>query len=161
MTICVADYTRMIAYQIADARHPIFDPTGAMLHGGRWNSAGARVIYDAETYAGALLEILAHSNLSQPPKNHRVVRIEIPAGVKVETVAQDLVVGWDAQDAGASRTYGDEWIRSKRTAVLRVPSVITQGREYNLVLNTAHPDFKMLTSGVPEIVHWDSRLFQR
>ena len=151
----------MIAYRIADARHPIFDPTGAMLNGGRWNSPGWRVIYAAETYAGALLEILAHSNLSPPPKNHRVVRIEIPAGVKIETVVQEEVVGWDAEDARASRTYGDEWLRSKRTAVLRVPSVITQGREFNVVLNPEHPDFEMLQAGTPEIVHWDARLFQR
>jgi RES domain-containing protein len=150
----------MIAYRIADARHPIFDPTGAMLHGGRWNSVGARVIYAAETYAGALLEILAHSNLSQPPKNHRVVRIEI-AEVKIESVVQEEVHGWDPEDAAASRTYGDEWISSRRTAVLRVPSVITQGREYNLVLNTDHPDFKMIRAGASEIVHWDARLFQR
>ena len=131
------------------------------MHGGRWNSVGARVIYAAETYAGALLEILAHSNHSQPPKNHRVVRIEIPAGVKIESVVQEEVSGWDAEDAGASRIYGDEWFRSKRTAVLRVPSVITQGREYNLVLNTEHPAFKMIRAGAPEIVHWDARLFQR
>ena len=151
----------MIAFRIADARHPIFDTTGAMLHGGRWNSVGARVIYAAETYAGALLEILAHSNLSQPPKSHRVVRIEIPLGVKIESVVQEEVPGWDAEDAGASRIYGDEWIRSRRTAVLRVPSVITQGREYNLVLNSEHPDFKRIQAGTPEIVHWDARLFQR
>jgi RES domain-containing protein len=151
----------MVAYRIADARHPIFDSTGAMLHGGGWNSVGARVIYAAGTYAGALLEILAHSNLSQPPKNHRVVRIAIPADVKIDSVLQEDVPGWDEEDAGAPRTYGDEWIRSKRTAVLRVPSVITQGREYNLVLNTEHPDFKRIQAGAPEIVHWDARLFQR
>src|SRR5271156_7253664 len=113
----------MIAYRIADARHLIFDPTGAKLHGGRWNCVGARVIYAAETYAGALLEILAHSNLSQPPKNHRVVRMEIPGDVKLERVVQEEVPGWDAEDAVASRTYGDEWIRSRRTAVLRVTIV--------------------------------------
>ena len=151
----------MIAYRIADARHPIFDPTGARLHGGRWNSVGARVIYAAESYAGALLEILAHSNLSQPPKNHRVVRIEIPADVEIESVVREGVPGWDAEDAGASRIYGDEWIRFRRTAVLRVPSVITQGREYNLVLNTGHPDFKMIHAGASETVHWDAGLFQR
>ncbi len=151
----------MIAYRIADARHPIFDPTGAMLHGGRWNYVGARVIYAAESYAGALLEILTHSNLPQPPKNHRVVRIEIPGAVKIERVVQEEVPGWDAEDAVASRTYGDEWIRSRRTAVLRVPSVITQGREYNLVLNTEHPDFMMIQAGAPETVHWDARLFPR
>ncbi len=132
-----------------------------MLHGGRWNSVGARVIYAAETYAGALLEVLAHSNLSQPPKNHGVVLIEIPADIEIETVAQSELPGWDAEDAGASRTYGDDWIRSRRTVVLRVPSVITQGREYNLVLNTEHPDFNRIQAGAPEIVPWDTRLFQR
>ncbi len=151
----------MIAYRIADVRHPIFDPTGAMLHGGRWNSVGTRVIYAAETYAGALLEILAHSNLSQPPKNHGVVRIEIPGNVNIELVVQEDVPGWDAEEAVASRTYGDEWIHSRRTAVLQVPGVITQGREYNLVLNTEHPDFKMIQAGAPQTVHWDARLFPR
>jgi RES domain-containing protein len=149
----------MIAYRIADARHPVFDATGAMLHGGRWNSPGSRVIYAAETYAGALLEVLVHSNLSRPPKNHRVVRIEIPATLQVETVAQAGVPGWDAEDAVASRAFGDEWFRSRRTAVLRVPSVITQGREHNLVLNSDHPDFQLIHAGTPETVHWDSRLF--
>jgi len=151
----------MIAYRIADARHPVFDATGAMLHGGRWNSPGSRVIYAAETYAGALLEVLVHSNLSRPPKNHRVVRIEIPAALRIETVAQAGVPGWDAEDAVASRAFGDEWFRSRRTAVLRVPSVITQGREHNLVLNSDHPDFQFVRAGKPEIVHWDARLFPR
>jgi len=72
----------MIAYRIADGRHPIFDATGAMLHGGRWNPIGLPVIYASETYAAALLEILVHANLSQPPKNHRVVQIDIPEEVK-------------------------------------------------------------------------------
>jgi RES domain-containing protein len=67
------------------------------------------------------------SNLSQPPKNHRVVRIEIPLVVRIESLVQEEVPGWDAEDAGASRIYGDEWIVPRTTPVLRVPSVITQG----------------------------------
>src|SRR5260370_27724170 len=108
----------MIAYRIADARHPIFDATGAMLHGGRWNSVGLRAIYASETYAGALLEVLVHSNLSQPPKNHRVVRIAIPDKVKLETVLIDNIEGWDAEDMGASRSFGDRSIQQNRPPVL-------------------------------------------
>src|SRR5882672_11145692 len=119
----------MIVYRIADSRRPIFDATGAMLHGGRWNSAGLRVIYAAETYAGALLEVLVHSNLSQPPKNHRAIRIHIPDVVAIETVVIDQIENWDAEDMLASRAFGDDWIESKRTAVLRVPGVVTYGRE--------------------------------
>jgi RES domain-containing protein len=98
----------VFAYRIADARHPIFDPTGPMLHGGRWNSIGHRVIYAAETYAGALLEVLVHSNLSQPPKNHRIVRINIPDEVAIESVAIGLINDWDAEDMVASRAFGDQ-----------------------------------------------------
>jgi hypothetical protein len=38
----------------------------------------------AETYAGALLEVLVHVNLFQPPKNHKVVRILDPDEVGIE-----------------------------------------------------------------------------
>ena len=150
----------MEVYRIADARHAIFDPTGAMLHGGRWNPIGGRVIYAAETFAGALLEVLVHANLSRPPKNHHVVRIHIPAEVRIETVSTGDVHGWDADDVTASRGFGDEWLRSSRTAVLRVPSVITGGREHNLVLNVAHPQFALIEADVPEAIRGDARLFR-
>ena len=149
----------MFAYRIADARHPIFDSTGAMLHGGRWNSIGKRVIYAAETYAGALLEVLVHANLSQPPRNHRVVRIDIPDGTTIENVRLHAVEGWDAEDMVVSRAFGDQWIQEARSAVLRVPNLVTQGREHNLVINTDHPQFTLITAGKTEAIAWDARLF--
>jgi RES domain-containing protein len=151
----------MFAYRIADARHPIFDPTGAMLPGGRSNSVGRRVIYASETYAGALLEVLVHSNLSHPPKNHRCVRIYIPDEIAIESVGADQILGWDSDDMTASRVFGDQWAASNRTAILRVPSAVTQGRENNLVLNASHPQFALIKAERPEPVHWDARLFGR
>jgi RES domain-containing protein len=150
----------VLAYRIADARHPIFDGMGAMLHGGRWNSAGYRVIYAAETYAGALLEVLVHANLSQPPKNHKVVRIHIPDEVRIETVEPESVRGWEAEDMLASRSFGDRWIQEGRTAVLKAPSVVTQGRERNLVFNTLHAQFASISAAEPEPIAWDQRLFK-
>jgi RES domain-containing protein len=150
----------MIAYRIADARHPIFDATGAMLHGGCWNSRGLMAIYAAETYSGALLEVLIHSNLSEPPKNHRVIRIDIPDQVEIETVSITEVPGWNTEDMRASRAFGDRWIQENRTALLRVPSVITAGRENNLLFNPLHPQFLLIEADAPEPVVWDSRLFR-
>src|SRR3954447_6193572 len=72
------------AFRIADMRHTIFDGTGAMLHGARWNSPGRRVIYAAETYAGALLEILVHASGIQP-MNQAYVEIAIPEGLAYRT----------------------------------------------------------------------------
>src|SRR5580693_9391241 len=145
----------MIAYRIADARHPIFDATGAMLHGGRWNSIGLRAIY-----AGALLEVLVHSNLSQPPKNHRVVRIVVPDEVIIETVLIDRIRNWGAEDMIASRAFGDRWIQENRTATLRVPSIITRGRESNIVFNPAHSEFALVRADDSEPVHWEVRLLR-
>jgi RES domain-containing protein len=151
----------VIAYRIADARRPIFDATGAMLHGGRWNSRGLGVIYAAETYAGALLEVLVHSNLSQPPKNHKVIRIHVPDKVVPETLSITELPDWYAEDMRASRAFGERWIGENRTAVLRVPSVITTGRENNLLFNPLHPQFALIEAGGPEAVDWDERLFSR
>ena len=147
------------AYRIADARHPIYDATGAMLHGGRWNSVGRPVIYAAETFAGAMLEVLVHANLSHPPRNQQAVRILVPEAITIETVCAQDLAGWDAEDRIVSRAYGDAWLLSRRTAVLRVPGVITQGRESNIVLNTQHPQFALITAEAPEPIHWDARLF--
>lgn len=151
----------MIAYRIADSRHPIFDATGAMLHGGRWNSPGSRVIYAAETFAGALLEILVHANVGAIPRHHRAVRIEIPDSMRVESVAAEQVPGWEAEDMAASRAFGDAWLLAKRTAVLRVPSVVTAGRECNVVINADDVEFGLIHAGEPEVVIWDRRLFGR
>ena len=55
------------------------DAAGARLHGGRWNSPGADVVYAALTYAGAILETRVHANIRTPPPREIAV-ITIPAG---------------------------------------------------------------------------------
>src|SRR4051812_21236748 len=72
------------AFRIADRRHPIFDGTGAYRSGARWNSPGRRIIYAADSYPGALLEMLAHSRIGKLPRTHAWIEIEIPADVSVE-----------------------------------------------------------------------------
>lgn len=151
----------MTAYRIADARHLIFDSTGARLHGGRWNSAGAGVIYAAESYAGAMLEVLVHANLSVVPKHYRAVQISIPDGIEVETLQASALHGWDADDLVISRRFGDGWLREKRSAVLLVPSVVTEGRENNVLIHPLHPEFVKIVAGEAMAIRWDLRLFGR
>ena len=90
-----------------------------------------------------------------------VVRIDIPERLDLETIEPNQLPGWDEEDMTVSRRYGDGWIRAQRTTILRVPSVITNGHEYNLLLNTAHLALKRIRPGEPEPVHWDARLFHR
>jgi len=148
----------MFAYRIADARFPIFDPTGAALNGGRWNSTGKRVLYASESYAAAMLEVLAHRNAPRLPKHHQSIRIHIPAELLVETLQPEDLPGWDSADETASKAFGDLWCDSGRSPVLRVPSVVTHGPEFNLILNCNHPDFARITADSPVPLQWDQRL---
>lgn len=150
----------MIVYRIADGRFPIYDGTGAMLHGGRWNSPGLPVIYAAETFAGAMLETLVHANLSHVPRTHMFVRIEIPDAL-IERVDADVVPEWEKPDLLASRAFGDLWLREARSAALLVPGVATSGREHNVLIHPRHPDFGRIVASTPEPLAWDVRLFVR
>jgi RES domain-containing protein len=146
------------AFRIADKRHAIFDGSGAMLHGARWNSPGRRVIYAAETYAGALLEILVHASGSVP-RSQVYIEIEIPAAVSIEEIKPNEVPRWDARSFEASRAFGDRWYDERRTAVLLVPSVVA-GVERNVLLNQEHRDFARIRAGQPLPVRWDARLWK-
>jgi RES domain-containing protein len=150
----------MRAFRIADRRSPIFEGTGARLVGGRWNSPGRAVIYAAETFAGAVLEVLVHSSMGRLPKTHALVEITIPEEIAVETVAAAAVPGWEAKDQIASRAFGDRWLEEQRTAVLLVPSAVTGGRERNVLLNPVHGEFRHITVSMPQEVIWDERLFR-
>ena len=151
----------LTAYRIADARYPIFDGTGASLIGGRWNSPGRPVVYAAASYAGAMLERLVHAGTGRMPKNQKVVLMRIPARVSREEWTWDsLPPGWSADDAIASRAFGDAWLDRGRSAVLIVPSVLAK-YEKNVVINAAHPDVRWIVASRPEKVVWDLRLFKR
>lgn len=94
------------------------------------------------------------------PKNHKVVRVYIPDQADIEELAVHAVQTWNDEDMAASRAFGDQWVRENRTAVLKVPSVVTAGRESNLIFNTAHPQFGLITAGRREPVYWDARMFR-
>lgn len=147
------------AWRIADGRFDPYSPVGASLVGGRWNSPGLGVIYASRSYAGAMLECLAHAGIGRVPRRHVAVEITIAEAVAVERHdASGLPAGWEHADLRVARDFGDAWIRERRTAVLVVPSVVAR-REGNVLINPQHPDFKDIVAGIPEPVVWDARLF--
>lgn len=147
------------AYRIADRRHHIFDGHGAAIFGGRWNSPGRQVIYAAETYAGAMLEVLANVNIGRVPKHHAWIEILIGEQASVEEADVRKVRHWDAPDQRASRTFGDRWLDESRSTVLIVPSTVAR-LERNVVINPVHPGFASLRASRPKPVIWDARLFR-
>src|SRR5471030_234145 len=135
-----------------------FSGEGARKHGGRFNSKGLAVAYASATLSLAALEFLVHADV-QLLRTLPLVACEAiwPAELIAETMTE-LPPNWrDTPAPKALQTFGDEWIRHRRTAILFVPSAIVP-RENNLLLNPDHPDFARVSFGEPEVFSYDPRL---
>jgi RES domain-containing protein len=147
------------AVRIASNRHPIFDGTGAARFGARWNSPGRRIIYTADSFASAMLERLVHLRINRTPASESWVECLIPEHVSIEILSLTAVPGWNQEDQRAARGYGDQWFDEQRSLVLAVPSLVTRGRSFNLLINQEHREFYELKPTRPQPVRWDERLF--
>jgi RES domain-containing protein len=132
------------AYRIVNHkwRTSALDGEGARLYGGRWNHPGYSCVYLASSRALAALEMLVH--LTPKTKSVRFSFVEVNlSSLSIEKIAT-LPPGWDETlPSGATREAGTEWLRSKRSAVLQVPSVLIQ-EEPNYILNPSHPECENL-----------------
>jgi RES domain-containing protein len=130
----------MRAYRIVNHkwRTSALDGEGARLYGGRWNHPGYSCVYLASSRALAALEMLVH--LTPKTKSVRFSFVEVNlSSLSIEKITT-LPVGWDETlPSGATRETGTEWLRSKRSAVLQLPSVLIQ-EEPNYILNPSHPE---------------------
>jgi RES domain-containing protein len=149
----------LIAWRVCKTRHPPFDGTGALLVGARWNSSGHAVIYAADSFAGAILEILAHSARPRTlPGPHHAVRIDVPDEL-VEILDPAALPGWDRRDSPEAVDFGDRWLREGRSAVLVAPSMPSRPVGRNVLVNPAHRDIARIRVSEPFEVPWDDRLF--
>ncbi|MEW6752672.1 MAG: RES family NAD+ phosphorylase [Candidatus Latescibacterota bacterium] len=147
------------AWRVAKTRYPAYDGTGAMLMGGRWNSPGRTVIYAADTFAGAILEILAHALRPRTlPGPHHAVRIDIPDDL-VEVLEPAALPGWDTPGSPQARQFGDRWLGVRRSAVLVVPALASRPVGRTVVVNPAHPDAALIDVAPAFVAPWDERLF--
>lgn len=148
-----------LAWRVVKTRHEPFDGTGARLHGARWSSPGRPVVYAADAFAGAILEILAHALRPRTlPGPHHAVRIEIPAPL-LEVADDGAIDGWDTPDSSVARALGDRWLREARTPVLSVPSLPARPVGRTILVNPLHPDAARLVVSATFPVPWDERLF--
>jgi RES domain-containing protein len=135
---------------------------GAAAHPGRWNDDMQAVVYAAPSIALAVLETAAHIDAGGLPLNRFVVRIDVPDAVwaaREELDVATLPATWAAIPAGkTSVRIGSEWIASRRSAILLVPSVIVP-EEWAALINPAHPDARKLTATVTRRFEYD-KLFR-
>jgi RES domain-containing protein len=147
-------------WRIVTGSHPIWSREGARLFGQRWNPPGLPAIYTGTSFAICLVEILVHANRKTPPTAARFVEAVVPDDVSQEIFDPALLPGWDdPRDPSIAQAFGRTWIEGRRSALLFVPSVVTAGRDTNVVVNPNHPDAARITVGPETQVALDRRLF--
>lgn len=138
-----------------------FDGQGAKIYGGRWNSAGIAVVYTSSSLALAALESLVHLGVESIPKPYVAIPADIPAGLVIDQVEQDLLPSnWrDDPPPLVIAAIGDQWVRNGKSAVLKVPSAVIY-EEWNYLLNPEHPDFTQIAIRTAKPFQFDARLFR-
>ncbi len=121
---------------------------------------GRRVVYLAESPAGAMLEVLVHLKEREEglPRIFTLLRIEGPDDLDIKQLNTIAPTDWKERPEFTSN-LGDAWLTSLETSLARVPSAIIP-RTWNYLLNPEHPDAKHVT--VAEVIkeRFDNRLFR-
>lgn len=123
------------------SNHTTLDGGGGLRAPGRWHTRGRRIVYCAPNPATALLETLVHAeiDIEDIPIAFRYLEIDAPDPAASETAdVHALGPDWPA-DQEATQRAGDEWLRSGRTALFRVPSVVVPAT-WNVLINPRHRD---------------------
>ena len=131
---------------------------GSRRYGGRWSPIGLSVAYSAESRSLAALEVLV--NVRDPKLLFAQPWVMIAAKIPSDVIERPTRVPdeWRATPyPRATQTFGAEWVRAARSAVLRVPSTVVLG-EFNYLLNPAHPDFSAIRRRKPRPFQFDPRL---
>ena len=147
----------MLLWRISN--HTTLDGRGGLTASARWHTEGRPIVYLAESPAGALVEALVHLelDLARLPKSYRLLKAQAPDDLSIKLIAEaDLPRNWIA-DQIATRTVGDEWLASKSTALLRVPSAIVP-ETFNVLLNPEHVDATRVQILWHAEYPWDARL---
>lgn len=120
-----------------DAAQPFAPDSG----GGRWTHPGTGCVYASLSPSAALLEYLVHLE-GRTPKGLLMAVGVIPAGAVLAEANQPSTWG-TLPYRDEVRQVGDEWIRSRRSLGLRIPSAVCMD-ECNILLNPDHPAFATL-----------------
>lgn len=144
----------------AEAQESIWRGEGGLFVDGRWHLPGKRIVYTAQSLSLAQLEVLAHiSDRRQFPLLVYAVA-EIPTALRIEEVGPaELPADWRryAPYLHATQTKGMTWLGAGDSAVLRVPSAVSEG-EWNFLLNPEQEDFAKIALGTPRILSMDPRV---
>lgn len=135
------------------------DGLGGLYASGRWHRQGHPVVYTASAASLAALEVLVHVDPAIAPRDLCLLTLDIPDDVVTERLAiADLPPDWqDIPAPAVLQNLGTDWLTSRRSCVLRVPSAVLP-IEDNLLLNPSHPQIARIKVVAQQAFVFDRRL---
>jgi RES domain-containing protein len=152
----------MEVFRLANKKYPIeLSGIGASITGARWNSKGNEVIYTAQSRALAMAEVVVHVTLATMPSGFAMLTVFIPDDLFIEEInVKKLPLGWNSfPELIDTQKMGDEFIRNKKSAAMKVPSAVVKG-DFNYLLNPYHEDFYRIKIIHQEDFPFDKRIFK-
>jgi RES domain-containing protein len=141
------------------ARQPLAG-LGGLEVGGRWHHRGTPIVYCAQSLSLATLEFFVHFGKRAESIALVSIAIDIPADLIENLAHGKLPKNWrEVPVPAATADLGAQWIRSGRSAVLRVPSVLSPG-ECNYLINCAHPKCARIRARAPAAFSFDTRMWK-
>jgi len=150
----------MIAWRICKKKRiaTALSGKGAADFPGRWNAKGQFVAYLGESRALASLEVLAHAEDRSLLLGVEWAAVPVQFDDALISELSLLPPGWDIVPSSPSATRaGSDWYLARKSALLRVPSVVVRG-EFNYVLNATHPGAGKVRAGTAEVFNFDPRI---
>ena len=127
----------MLLWRIS--RHRDLTGSGGLRAPGRWHDRGLPIVYLAETPAGALLEACVHTSANDVPPTYTLLAVRTDDKTRIESLDMSaLRLDW-TEHLEATRQIGSNWLRSLRSALLRVPSALVPAT-FNVLLNPLHSE---------------------
>ncbi|MFN9660505.1 MAG: RES family NAD+ phosphorylase, partial [Cyanobacteriota bacterium] len=127
----------MLVWRIAREIHcdTTLEGIGGLLVAGRWHRRGHPILYTSSSAALAALEVLVHLEPLQAPDDLRLLGLELPDDLAIETLdLTQLPNDWRSLPAPEStQSIGSAWLERRSSVALRVPSVIV-AMESNVLL---------------------------
>lgn len=141
-----------------------FDPIGAKLFGGRWNSKGTEALYFSESESLCSLEVFVHVNNDPSMINlYDLYRIEMPEELIAKLDKEDLPPLWRSiPNHESTQKIGDEFLNmpGDEFAALQVPSTISP-RDHNYLVNPNHVALKTILRSAEKLEFaFDPRIFK-
>ena len=131
---------------------------GSRLFGGRWNKAGTRCLYTAESRALSVLESLVNDTISTTPKKLSIITLKAPDENHLIIKPAQLPENWNkAEVSEHTQSFGSALLDKAGYLIIRVPSVVIP-QEYNYIINPVHPDMKKVSIIDVSDFSFDTRL---